>query len=92
MLFMVQCFDKKDHLEMRKATRPDHLQYLQGRLDHVVMAGALLAEDGETMIGSGYVLDFPARGDVEAFFAGDPYVQAGLYAEITIRPYRKALP
>ena len=41
MLFMVQCFDKPDHLAVRMATRPDHLAYLKSKVDHVIVAGAL---------------------------------------------------
>lgn len=92
MLFMVQCLDKADHMELRMATRPNHIDYLKTRLDHIVMAGALLGDDGVSMVGSGYVVDFPAHADVDDFFAQDPYVKAGLYQSITIRPYRKALP
>ena len=92
MLFMVQCLDKPDSLELRKATRPAHVDYLKGRLGHIVIAGAILADDNETMIGSGYVLDFEDRAQVDAFYADDPYVKAGLYQSIIIKPYRKALP
>jgi len=92
MLFMVQCLDKPESLALRQATRPAHLEYVKARIDHVVIAGALLADDNETMIGSGYVLSFEDRQQVEAFFADDPYVKAGLYQSITIKPYRKALP
>lgn len=92
MQFMVQCLDKPDSLALRMATRPAHIDYVKARVDHVVIAGAILAEDNETMIGSGYVLSFDGRQQVEAFFADDPYVKAGLYQSITIKPYRKALP
>jgi uncharacterized protein len=92
MLFMVQCLDKPESLALRQATRPSHLEYVKARVDHVVIAGALLAEDNETMIGSGYVLSFDDRTQVDAFFADDPYVKAGLYQSITIKPFRKALP
>ena len=91
-MFMVQCFDKPDSLALRQATRPAHLEHLKGKLDHVIAAGPLLAEDGETPIGSGYVLDFADKAAVEAFFAADPYVKAGLYASVTIHPYKKILP
>ena len=90
MMFMVQCLDKPDSLALRMATRPAHVEYLKTRLDHVVIAGALLAEDNETMIGSGYVLSFDDKTQVEAFFADDPYVKAELYQSITIEPYKKA--
>ncbi len=92
MQFMVQCIDKADHLALRQSVRPAHLDYLKPLIAHIIVAGALLAEDGQTMIGSGYVLDFPDAAAVDAFFAGDPYVKAGLYQSIIIRPYRKTLP
>jgi uncharacterized protein YciI len=92
MMFMVQCLDKPESLALRQATRPAHLDYVKARIDHIVVAGALLADDNESMIGSGYVLSFDDRQQVEAFFADDPYVKAGLYQSITIKPYRKALP
>ena len=92
MLFMVQCLDKPESLALRQATRPAHLDYVKARIDHIVIAGALLADDNETMIGSGYVLAFEDRQQVEAFFADDTYVKPGLYQSITIKPYRKALP
>ena len=91
-MFMVQCLDKPESLALRQATRPAHLDYVKARIDHIVVAGALLADDNESMIGSGYVLSFDDRQQVEAFFADDPYVKAGLYQSITIKPYRKALP
>ena len=92
MLFMVQCFDKPDSLALRMATRPAHVEYVKSRIGHVIIAGALLADDGETMIGSGYVLDFASRAEIDAFYDADPYVKAGLYQSISIKPYKKALP
>jgi uncharacterized protein YciI len=91
-MFMVQCLDKPDSVALRMATRPAHVEYVKSRIEHVVIAGALLAEDNETMIGSGYVLSFDDRTQLDAFFADDPYVKAGLYQSITVKPYRKALP
>lgn len=92
MMFMVQCLDKPDSLALRQETRPAHLEHLKGYLTHVIAAGPLLADDGETPVGSGYVLEFPDKPAVEAFFAADPYIKAGLYREVAIRPYRKVLP
>ena len=92
MMFMVQCLDKPDSLAQRLAGRPAHLEHLKDSLDHIIAAGPLLADDGETMIGSGYVLEFPDKAAVEAFFAADPFVKGGLYESMTIRPYKKILP
>ena len=92
MLFFVHCTDKPNHQELRLANRAAHLDYARGHLDKIVMGGAMLSDDGQTMVGSGYVFDAPDRAAVEAFFAGDPFVKAGLYESVIIRPYRKSLP
>ncbi len=92
MLFAIYCRDKADHLDLRKATRAEHLPYLKSFADKMVFAGPLLAEDGETPIGSLLVLDLEDRAAAEAFAAGDPYANVGLFAETTITGVRQVLP
>ena len=68
-------------------------QLQEGRFDRDGVPGEhLLADDGETPIGSGFVVDFPDRASAEAFFAEDPYNKAGLFQSVAITPYRKVLP
>ena len=92
MLFMMQCLDKPDSLALRMANRPAHLDYVKSKLAHVVMAGPLLADDNEAMIGSGFVVEFADRAAVDGFFAEDPYNKAGLFQSITIKNFKKSLP
>jgi uncharacterized protein YciI len=92
MAFMIECIDKADGLPLRLKTRPDHLAYLQERIGHILIAGPLLAADGETPVGSMLVVDFATRAEVDAFAAADPYAQVGLFQRTTITPFKKVLP
>jgi uncharacterized protein YciI len=52
------------------------------------MAGPLLADDGETMIGSLFVIEAEDAAAVERFRAADPYVRAGLFDRVEVHPFR----
>ncbi|HLI10262.1 MAG TPA: YciI family protein [Alphaproteobacteria bacterium] len=92
MLFAITCLDKPGHGALRQETRPSHLAYLKSFHEQLVLAGPLLSEDGKAPCGSLLVLDFPDRRSAEAFADGDPYTQAGLFADVSIRPFRRVLP
>lgn len=92
MLFYCLCTDKPNALALRMATRPDHLKFLEGAKSKIVIAGPILSEDGQTMLGSMYVFDMENRAAVEAHVAQDPYAKAGLFESVVIRPFRKAIP
>jgi hypothetical protein len=92
MQFMIYCLDKPGHTELRAANRAAHLAYLDGFAGQIVVAGPLLSEDGQSMIGSLLLMEFPSRAEAEAFSAGDPYRKAGLFQSVTVTPWRKALP
>lgn len=92
MQFMVYCLDKPESASLRAATRAAHLEYLKGFMGNIVIAGPLLADDGQAMIGSLFLVEFPARADAERFSSGDPYRKAGLFQSVTITPWRKVLP
>ena len=74
------------------ANRPAHLEYLKGFMSQIKLAGPLLADDGETMIGSLFVIEAANKAEAEAFSAGDPYRKNGVFESVSIRPFRKALP
>jgi uncharacterized protein len=90
--FVIHALDKPGSLALRQATRPAHLAYLEGFAQHMVAAGALLDAAGEAPIGSLLVVDMADRAAVDALVAGDPYTQAGLFASVTISPWRKVYP
>jgi len=87
MHFTIQCVDKPDSLELRLATRPRHLDYLNEHKDALLLVGPVLDGEGKPR-GSLYVVDMPDRATVEAFAKADPYAQAGLFESVVIRPMR----
>lgn len=92
MQFAIYCLDKPNHLDQRMANRPAHLEYLKDYMDKIKLAGPLLADDGETMIGSLFIFEAANMAEAEAFSAGDPYRKNGVFESVTIRPFRKVLP
>jgi uncharacterized protein YciI len=92
MLFVMTCLDKPNAGSLRADTRPAHLEFIRARIAHVLLAGPLLAEDEKTPIGSMLVLDLPSRAEVDRFSAEDPYVKAGLFQSVTVRPFRQVFP
>ncbi|MEZ5841011.1 MAG: YciI family protein [Hyphomicrobiales bacterium] len=86
--FVVFATDRDGHGAVRAAHRPAHRERLRSN-DHpvrVLIGGPTLDAAG-AMNGTMLVIEAGALGDVETFMAGDPYVRAGLYGRLEIRPY-----
>ena len=99
MLFAIIAEDVPDSLEKRRGARPAHLERLGALRDEgrLLLAGphpAVEAEDpGEAgFTGSLVVADFPSLAEAQAWADADPYVAAGVYAAVTVKPFRKVLP
>ena len=89
--FAIHCIDKPDSAELRAATRPAHLAYIETVLDRVLAAGPLLDMDGKPL-GSLLIIDFPDREAAIEFAAGDPYALAGLFGSVAVTAWRKVYP
>lgn len=89
MLFALVCEDKQDSESLRKATRDAHLSYI-ANFD-VKLAGPMLSDDGETMIGSIILVDVADMGAAQAFAAEDPYALAGLFENVSIRRFKQVI-
>lgn len=99
MLYVIIGEDRKDSLERRLQARPQHLERLQRLQDEakLVLAGpnpAIDSEDPGTagFTGSLIVAEFPSLEAAEAWAQADPYVAAGVYARVTVKPFKKVLP
>lgn len=88
MLFAIIAEDKPGALELRLATRPTHLDYLDGQVEMLVQAGPVLDAEGKPC-GSVLIVEAADQAAAEAFAAADPYAQAGLFARVSIRPFRQ---
>lgn len=89
MLFVVICDDRPGALDLRKANRGPHLEYIE-MTGAVVQAGPFLDDAGE-MCGSLLILDVPDRAAAEAWAAGDPYALAGLFERVEIRAWNRVI-
>ena len=87
MLFALICTDRPGALDLRMATRPAHLAFLETYQAKLVHAGALTDIDGRPC-GSLLVIDVGDRAEAEGFAASDPYAKAELFESTVIRPFR----
>ena len=71
MPYLIDASDAPDRAEIRRRTRPDHLAYLEANVHLIIAAGAKLSDDGQTALGSLYLLDVDERGAAEAFIAAE---------------------
>jgi uncharacterized protein len=93
MLFSLNCVDKPaDGLAIRKENRPAHLEYLEANIGLIKYAGPTLTDDGETPTGSLLIIDVADKAAAEAFAAGDPYAQAGVFESVTIKATKQVYP
>jgi uncharacterized protein YciI len=88
-LFMMVCTDKPGALDLRKATRTAHLDYVRDT-GCVLQAGPLLDDAGE-MAGSLLVLDLPNMAAATAWGMNDPYAKAGLFADVLVQEWKKVI-
>jgi uncharacterized protein YciI len=87
MLFAIMCADKPGCLDLRLATRPTHLAYLQTYKDKLAHVGPMLDLDGRPC-GSLLIIEVADRAEAEGFAAEDPYAKVGLFESTVIRGFR----
>ncbi|CAK0759598.1 protein YciI [Gammaproteobacteria bacterium] len=99
MLYAIISEDAPDTLEVRRNIRPAHLARLQALRDQgrLILAGphpAIDAADPGTagFTGSLVVAEFPSLEAANTWAATDPYAEAGIYARVVVKPFRKVLP
>ena len=87
MLYALICTDKPNSLAIRKAKRPEHVEYLKSLGATLKLAGPFTEADGETMNGSLVVIEAASLQAAKEIAAGDPYAKVGLFASVEIRPW-----
>ena len=99
MWYAIEGFDGTDVLPKRVAARPGHLARLVSLRDEgrLLLAGPCPAIDAEDpgpagFSGSIVIAEFASLEDARAWADADPYVAAGVYARVEVRPFRKVLP
>lgn len=99
MLYAIYGEDAPDSLASRLAVRPAHLarlSELQGN-GRLILAGPFPASDSPDpgpagFTGSLIVAEFPSLQDAQTWAEADPYVAAGVYARVSVKPFKKVFP
>jgi len=99
MWYAIMGQDIEDSRAGRTAARPDHVVRLKALADEgrLLIAGphpAIDAEDpGEAgCTGSLVIVDFPSLEDAKAWADADPYIAAGVYEKVIVKPFKPVLP
>ena len=99
MLYAVISQDVEDSLEKRLSARPAHVDRLNALKDagRLVLAGPHPAIDSEDPGAAGFtgsliVAEFDSLEDAQKWADTDPYIAAGVYENVTVKPFKKVLP
>ncbi|HET8552500.1 MAG TPA: YciI family protein [Gammaproteobacteria bacterium] len=99
MYYAIVGEDVPDSLDKRAGARAAHVDRLQvlqqaGRL---LLAGPFPAVDSPDPGAAGYsgsliIAEFDTLTDAESWAAADPYIAAGVYGNVTVKPFKQTLP
>lgn len=99
MWYAIISEDQADSLDRRLAARPAHLARLQALQDEgrLLLAGPHPAIDSDDPGSAGFtgslvVAEFDSLEAAQAWAGADPYIDADVYAKVSVKPFRKVLP
>lgn len=99
MWYAIICEDVADSLPKRMSVRPAHLQRLEAlkREGRLLLAGPFPSIDAEDPGQAGFtgtliVAEFKSLAEAKAWSDADPYTGAGVFKQVTVKPFRKTLP
>lgn len=99
MLYVINGEDIPHSLEKRLAVRPEHLKRIQALQEagRLILAGPYPAIDSQDpgtagFSGSLIVAEFESLADAQTWAEADPYVSAGVYAKVIVKPFKRVLP
>ncbi|WP_025820195.1 YciI family protein [Shewanella marina] len=99
MWYMISSQDVENSLEKRMSVRADHLARLQTLADagRLLVAGPHPAIDSDNPGSAGFtgslvVAEFDSLADAQAWADADPYIAAGVYAHVIVKPFKRVLP
>lgn len=99
MWYLIVAEDNENSLPLRQKARPAHLERLKALQDagRLLTAGPFPAVDsndpGEAgFTGSAIIAEFDSLEAAQAWADADPYVEAGVYRKVSVRPFKKVFP
>jgi len=99
MLYAIIAEDTPDSLARRMEARPAHLERIRPLVEEgrILIAGPHPAVDNEDPGSAGFtgsliIAEFPSLAEAEAWANEDPYVTAGVFSKVTVKPFRRVFP
>ena len=92
MLYVLFCEDKPDSEALRLANRANHLEYVGTKTAMIKLAGPMLSDDSQHMVGSLFLVEADSIEAVQDLNAQDPYTLAGLFGNVAIHPFKQVVP
>ncbi|MFH1819851.1 MAG: YciI family protein [Pseudomonadota bacterium] len=99
MFYAIVGQDTADSLERRQSARPAHVERLHAlqQAGRLLLAGPFPAIDSNDPGAAGFtgsliVAEFDTLADAQAWAEADPYLAAGVYAGVSVKPFRKTFP
>lgn len=99
MLYAIISQDVEDSLQKRLSVRPAHIERLQQLKQNgtLILAGPHPAIDSEDAGNAGFtgsliIAEFVSLEAAQQWADADPYIAAGVYASVTVKPFKKVLP
>ncbi len=99
MWYVIHASDVENSLDARKATRSAHLERVQALVEQgrLLVAGPMPNIDSPDpgsagFSGSTIIAEFDSLENAQEWAGSDPYVEAGVYEYVDVRPFIKALP
>lgn len=99
MFYALICTDKPGTQEKRIQARPEHLARLEALRDEgrLLLAGPHPAIDSENQGEAGFtgslvIAEFASLEAAQSWADADPYVAAGVYQQVSVKPFKKVLP
>lgn len=89
MAYLIYALDYANQSDVREKLRDAHRHHLKHIGNKLMASGALLGEDGSTVIGGVSLLDTDDLKEAEKFADDDPYTKAGIRKEVKILKWRK---
>lgn len=99
MLYAINGTDVPNSLPLRQQVRSQHLARLNALKDagRLILAGPYPAIDANDPGDAGFsgsliVAEFASLEEAQAWADADPYIAAGVYADVSVKPFKKVLP
>ena len=99
MWYAIMSEDVEDSLDRRASARPEHLARVNTLVDEgrLLVAGPHPAVDAlepgaAGFTGSLIIAEFESLEEAQTWANDDPYVKAGVYSSVTVKPFKKVLP